>query len=211
MKKKPIWIAVTGIDGVGKTTICNYVLKLLKRKGKKAEFMKIPYFDWVRDMLKISGHNSPDKDCYTDALIFATAHRIEDYVIKDFLKNTDFLVTQRCWLDNIPYRKVQGFSQKEIFQLLKPERFAKPNIIFFLRGNYATAYNRIKNSNGDKYEQKKLMKLHEQEFKKIFIKIKKNKFQIRFPNTKIINLDSNVSLEKLKLSVETQLNKLKIL
>ena len=206
-KKEGIWICVTGIDGVGKTSLCKYLTKLL---GKKAQFMKIPYFDWVRDMIQISGNNQPNKDKHTDMLIFSAGNRLEMYLINDYLKKYNFLITQRCWLDNFPYRKVQGIPLKESLYFLKPNKFRKPDIILFLKCNYMAAYKRIKNQNGDKYEELKFMKQLEKEFEKMFAQIKSNKFPIKFSKTKIITIDASKSLAEIKKEAKNKLENVSI-
>ncbi len=204
-KKEGTWICVTGIDGVGKTSLCKYLTKLL---DKKAQFMKIPYFDWVSDMIKISGDNLPKKDKHTDMLIFSAGNRLEMYLIERFMKKYDFLITQRCWLDNFPYRKVQGIPLKESLYFLKPAKFRKPDIILFLKCNYKEAYKRIKNQNGDKYEELKFMKQLEKEFENMFSQIKSKKFPIKLSRTKIITINASKSLAEIKKEAKNQLTKL---
>lgn len=192
MRKKNCWISVTGIDGSGKTTLCTHLLNCF---SSKAIFMKMPYFDWVREMIKISGDNTPYKDPYTDALIFATSNRLENYLIKEAMQNYDFVITQRCWLDNFPYRIAQGCTLMESINLLKPNTLEKPDIIVYLRCNYQIAYNRIKEQNGDKYETKEQMSIHEKEFENMMQSIQNNTFPIDFHNTKIITIETNNSIE----------------
>jgi thymidylate kinase len=205
--KRGIWIATMGIDGTGKTMICRYIMRLL---DKEAEFMKIPYYDWVRDMIKISGNNSPNGDAYTDSLIFSAGNRLEMYKIRETLQKKRFLVTQRCWLDNFPYRIAQGFTMQQAIDLLKPEQFEKPDMIFFLKCDYKIAYNRIRNQRGDKYEEQNQMRLHEKEYENMFNNILNKKFPINLINTKIFTIDSSKSITQMKKEIREQLIKLKI-
>ena len=203
-KKEGTWICVTGIDGVGKTSLCKYLTTVL---GKKAQFMKIPYFDWVREMIQISGNNQPKKDKHTDMLIFSAGNRLEMYLIDDCLKKYRFLITQRCWLDNFPYRKTQGISLKESLYFLRPSKFRKPDILFLLKCDYKKAYDRIKGQKGDKYEKLKFMKQLEKEFENMFSQIKSKKFPIKLPKTKIITIDASKSLSEIKKEAKNQLTK----
>jgi len=207
VKHKGIWICVSGIDGSGKTTVCKHIMTVL---GKNSKFMKIPYFDWVRDMIKISGNNSPTEDRYTDALIFAAGSRLEMYYIDEFLGNNKYLVTQRCWLDNFPYRIAQGYSLKEAMDILRPEQFIKPDVIFFLKYDYRRAYEGIKNDNGDKYETLDQIKIHEMEFDKMYDDIRANNFPIKFPNTKIVMIDTSKPLNEVKKEVTEKLEELNL-
>jgi thymidylate kinase len=207
-RKRGVWICVTGIDGTGKTSLCRYLTRIL---GKKTKFMKSPYFDWLRDMIKLSGSNTPNGDRHTDMLLFSANNRLEMYLIKDLLGKCDYLVTQRCWLDNFPYRKAQGVSWKKSFEFLKPEKFINPDIIFWLKCDYRTAYERIKNDNGDKYEEPCFMKKTEIEFEKMFSEIKNNSFLVKLPKMKIIEIDARQKLSAMKKEALKHLGKLKIL
>jgi thymidylate kinase len=162
-------------------------------------------------MIKISGDNSPTGDAYTDSLIFSAGSRLEMYKIREILKKKKFLVTQRSWLDTFPYRIAQGFTAKQVIHQLKPEGFRKPDIIFFLKCDHKTAYNRIKNKNGDKYEKLGPMKLHEKEFNNMINAILDNAFPIKFRNTKIFVVNSSESLTKMKKEVRMKLMDNKII
>ncbi len=197
------WIVFTGIDGVGKTTLSKYAKQIL---GKKCAYMKIPHFDWVRDMIKLSGDNEPLKDPHTDMLIFSAGNRLEMHLIDKVAKEHKFLVTQRCWLDNFPYRSVQGTSLQTSFNFLKPERFRKPDILFFLKCPYGIAYERIADANGDKYETLNFMKSLEKEFNKMFDDIHKKKFPIDFSSTKIIEVDATKDIPTLKKQIKEYLD-----
>jgi thymidylate kinase len=130
------------------------------------------------------------------------------YIINNILPKYDFLVTQRCWLDNFPYRLVQGISLKKSLFFLQPTNFTKPDIIFFLDCDYKTAYNRIKNQNGDKYEEMNFMKQLEKEFKNMFKQTKNNKFPIKLEQTRIITLDAKKSIKELQKEIKHHLSNL---
>ncbi len=204
---KNIWIAVSGIDGSGKTSICKFIRRLLNN----STFIKFPHFDWVRRMLKISGKNTPYKDKYTDSLIFATSNNIDMYIIEDVMKKHKFVISQRFWLDNFPYRLVQNISIEETKKLMKPERLKSPNIIFFLNCNSKEAYRRIKNSKGDKYETKEFMEKLDVYFKRIFRNTYKKIKLKNLKNTIIIEIDSDKPLKEVKKEIKNQLTKLKII
>ena len=207
MLKQGLWISVSGIDGSGKTSLCRHIAKSFDN----LLFMKIPYFNWARDMIKISGNNNPYDDPHTDMLIFSASNRLEMYFIEQFIIKHDCLLTQRCWLDNFPYRAAQGIDLKQSLHFLKPENFRKPDIIFYLKCNYKTAYNRIKNQKGDKYENLEFMKLLEKEFEKTFSQVNDNQFPIKFPNTKVIALDANKTSNSVLREAESHLKRLELL
>jgi dTMP kinase len=208
VRVRGLWICVVGIDGSGKTSLCNYLIDVF---GTKAKFMKSPYFDWVREMIQISGDNSPYKDAQTDMLIFAANHRLEQYYIRKYLFENNFLVTQRFWLDFFVYQGVQGLSKDDMLFVLKPEKFKKPDIIFFLKSDPYVAFQRIKGLGGDKYEKLDLLIAHDKYYSKLFEEISNNLFQIPFSRTKIILIENNGSLDEMKTKVMIHLNNLKLI
>ena len=196
------WIAFSGSDGTGKTNLVKYACALLSKKYK-VKRMHSPYFDWVRDMLWVSGKGKPFGDPITDNLIFAAGLRCEMYLIQDLEKKCDFLVSQRSWLDNFPYRKVQGFSYNKVINILEPEGFRVPDAVFLLKTNPKTAMNRIKkHKNKDKYETLKFIQKSNDEFDKFINAVKNKTINLNLDKTKIFQLDTNKDINSVKRKVK---------
>lgn len=203
--KQGIWICVTGIDGTGKTSLCSYLTSQLPG----ATFMKIPYFDWLRDMLKLSGKNTPLGDVHTDTLLFSACNRLEMDLIRERLQQASFLVTQRSWLDNFPYRKVQGLSYVQSKSFQQPDNFLFPDVIIFLKTDYKTAFDRIRGTGGDKYEEEEFMRRLQKEFDAFIDILPTDESPVRLPHsTQVFTLDAAQSLEELQKQAKSILARL---
>src|SRR3990170_4229264 len=89
---RKIWVCATGVDGAGKTTAAQY---MTARFAPRARYWKSPHSDWVRMLINLFGDDTQGKDVWSDALTFATAHREEQYRMREWWKNNDVLVSQR--------------------------------------------------------------------------------------------------------------------
>lgn len=150
MQTKGKWIAISGIDGTGKTTSRNRLEQFLATSGLKVKNFKVPYHNWVREMLWLSGDGEPHGDPYTDELIFAASHRLESVLIKKWRNEYDVLVSQRFWLDQLPYAAVRGIPWTKCMRLTKVKELEMPDLIIMLHCDPKLALSRIKRE--DKYE-----------------------------------------------------------
>jgi thymidylate kinase len=141
-----VWIAVSGIDGAGKTGLVDS-LECMCREHHSVKRFKHPYFNWVREMIKLAGNDS-----YTDGLIFCAAIRCEMKLVTNWATKYELLLSQRSWLDHFAYRLVQGESIHNAGKQLAPLNFLVPDITLLLRCDPKRAYYRIKEQRGDKYE-----------------------------------------------------------
>ena len=76
------WIIITGLDGSGKTTLQTNLVNYLEKKNKAVKQYHSPYDDYLKSLLDVSGNGMPLKDRYTDFLIFALDHRLQNYRIR---------------------------------------------------------------------------------------------------------------------------------
>lgn len=91
------WIAVTGLDGSGKTTLVDNLVKFLESKGFKVYRDRFPHDKYLTKTLL-----NESKDAYTDRLLFALDNRIAGTHLRSIIETGeyDFIVTQRCFLDS---------------------------------------------------------------------------------------------------------------
>lgn len=143
------WIVVTGLDGAGKTTLVGHLGKLLG-----ARTFRLPFCDFVRPCLNLSGKGSQFGDVHTDRLLFALDARLANYEIRAWREDSGaVLVSQRGFMDNFIFGAAQGVSYAETDALLKTGELEKPSAQIFLIAEPSVAFARIKDDpDADKFE-----------------------------------------------------------
>ena len=142
------WIAVTGLDGSGKTDLVRRLAL-----NFKARSFRLPYHEFVKEGLRRSGGGTPFGDVYTDRLIMAADARLTNYRIRDWRRRHSLLVSQRHWLDNFVFGAVQGWSYAETDTLLRTAELECPSAAIFLVADPEVAFKRIcTDPDADKFE-----------------------------------------------------------
>lgn len=148
--KKTLWVAISGLDGSGKTTLVDSLKTWFEEKGLKVKRDRLPHDRYiVSDLLDKS------TDSYTDRLLFAVDNRIFGTELKEVLKSGEFdiVLTQRCFLDSFVHGAVQGFSYSWIEDLNRTTELPQADIIIHMVAEAKTAYSRICNDpDADKFE-----------------------------------------------------------
>lgn len=107
-KRKDMYIAIEGIDGSGKSTLCNVVKEYLYSYYKKSVFVthdpddNFPLGDYVRKMWR----RNEDVGMKTYALLFAASsvgYQISTKGIKDLLNDNNIILSDRCAMSNYTY------------------------------------------------------------------------------------------------------------
>lgn len=171
MKKKGIWIAVSGLDGSGKTTLVDNLENLFKENGKSVFRDRLPHDKYlVKQLLNES------KDSYTDRLLFALDNRIFGQKLHDMQEDElyDIYLTQRCFLDSFVHGAVQGYNYEWVESLNRVADLPRTDIIIHLVAEASEAYNRIKEDpDADKFEYPAYIKKQEIETRRAFTEVQK--------------------------------------
>ena len=155
------WIAVTGLDGSGKTTLVDNLVKFLEDKGFKVYRDRFPHDKYLTKTLL-----NESKDAYTDRLLFALDNRIAGTHLRDIIETGgyDFIITQRCFLDSFVHGAVQGYSYSWVSELNHISDLPKCDIMVHMVAEARTAYARICNDpDADKFEYPEYIGKQEQE------------------------------------------------
>lgn len=151
VRKKLLWIVVSGLDGSGKTTLVENLQKwMIEEKKLRVQRSRLPHDKHlVQDLLNES------KNRYTDRMIFALDNRIfaEKFAEWEQSGEYDVLVTQRGFLDSYVHGAVQGYSYSWISEFNQISDLPKCHVIIHLVAEAETAYQRIKDDpDADKFE-----------------------------------------------------------
>jgi thymidylate kinase len=150
-------IVVTGMDGAGKTTLIQRLMKQLA--PLRTATLHLPFSGFVSDALARSGGGKPSGDVWTDRLVFALDNRLAAYEIEAKKRSLDVLIMQRGWMDSYIYGSVQGIDYGTVTNLVRPADLPKVSGSLYLNCSPDVAYERIKNNPAnDKFETPAFMK-----------------------------------------------------
>ncbi|QJC38025.1 dTMP kinase [Enterobacteriaceae endosymbiont of Donacia marginata] len=203
MNKKK-FIVIEGINGAGKTTICNYIIKLLKNFNikniiKTHEPGGTPIAEKLRKIIKFS---QGEKISYKTELLLIYAARLQllDNIIRKNI-NINWILSDRYDLSTYAYQiGGRNINKKNILFLQNfIKNNIKPDIIIYLDVNPVIALQRINNKNYDRIEKESI---------NFFSRVRKYYLRIAKKNKTIKIVDANNKLKNVKSSVKKIINKL---
>ena len=191
MRKKVLWIVVTGLDGSGKTTLVDNLQEwLTKEKSKNVLRDRLPHDKYlVKTLLNKS------KDAYTDRMLFALDNRIFGNELHEIIETgeVDIVLTQRGFLDTFVHGAVQGFSYEMIEELNHISDLPKCDIMIHLVAEASVAYKRIcDDPDADKFEYPEYIQKQERETRKAYANVVQatNPALMSFKDAKNIYVDT---------------------
>ena len=189
-QKKTLWIAVTGLDGSGKTTLVDNLQNWLNTQNKNVYRSRLPHDKYlVKELLDQS------EDSYTDRLLFALDNRIFGTKLKNILNmgEYDIVLTQRCFLDSFVHGAVQGYSYEWIEELNRVGDLPKCDILIHLVAEASVSFQRIcDDPDADKFEYPEYIDKQERETRKAYANVLKQKEPalVSFKDCKNIYVDT---------------------
>ncbi len=140
-----MFVAVEGIDGVGKSTVISMLRKKLEESGYRvyttAEPSQSPIGRLIRDWLLKPGSNVAHPSIF--ALLF-TADRVQHYYgeVKPMLDNGYLVITERYMESTLAYQGAMGLQQEWLMEL---HRFVpKPDLTIILDAPVDTVISRLR-------------------------------------------------------------------
>ncbi|MEM1945405.1 MAG: dTMP kinase [Candidatus Caldarchaeum sp.] len=155
--RKGFYIAVEGIDGVGKTTQSNRLAKLLRSRGVKTVLTGEPTHMAVGRLIK-EGLRSGGK--YSEevmALLFAADRLMHaEKVIKPALRNGMTVVSDRSVISSLAYQAVATRRRKWVGWI---NRYAaKPDVVVYISLKPEKALKRLRRFSAQRYERLRFLK-----------------------------------------------------
>ncbi|MEW6455435.1 MAG: dTMP kinase [Acidobacteriota bacterium] len=176
--KKGILIVFEGIDGSGKTTQAEIMLKKLKERGFDAVLFREPSNSYwgkkIKELSKKEFSLSPEEEleCFLKDRKFDVENNI-----KPALKNKKIVLLDRYYFSNIAYQGAKGIDKKKIERLNKKIAI-KPDLVIILDIEPETGLKRV--SNVRKFE-----RLFEKE--DFLKKVRENFLSFKANNIKFVN------------------------
>lgn len=194
------YIVVEGIEGSGKTTIVNFINKILI----KFEILSIISVcepggtNLAKDLGElIKKKNVKEKITYeTELLIFYAARsQLIENVIKPAIRNGIWVISDRNELSSQAYQGGGRKLNSELIEVLKKNILGnlEPDLIFYLDITPRVALNRV-------YSRKKIDRIEEEDL--IFFERTRCRYiELAAKNEKIVTVDAGQSLEKVKKEI----------
>ncbi|MEM5821314.1 MAG: dTMP kinase [Candidatus Aenigmatarchaeota archaeon] len=157
------YIAIEGIDGAGKTTICQLLSKELKNSILIKEPSDFDIGNFIRESLK----NKKEfmKNSFVSTLLFFADRISMRDEIRKMKEKFDYIISDRCFLSTYAYQKalIKSEEEKKLFEKIFKE-FLKliemPDAIIILDVDIEVALERIEKEGKSKdlYESKEFLK-----------------------------------------------------
>ncbi|WP_419419427.1 hypothetical protein ACNVED_13050 [Legionella sp. D16C41] len=200
-------IVIAGVDGAGKTTLCNALEKLLQLQGYKVEVATIwDILDKNLFIAPVSKQNIPKylQALSSQARSLFLLHGMAQAIHVAQKENPQLLIINSYWYKYYITELLHGAPRSDLDAIVKI--FPKPDLVYYLDISPATLLKR-----------KEVISAYEsgnaEDRKKGFLSFQKNALQewdkIKQPNWK--TLDTNLSIEDLACIVFEDIQKEKLL
>ncbi len=200
--KKGLLIALEGIDGAGKRTLCSFIKKLLESQGH--EVIQFAYPDYSSIWGKIIDdylHNKIELDINEQFFTYFIDILKDQEKIRKLLESDKIVITDRYFSSTIAFQCAKGFSYQKALSIIEITGVIEPDLTLFIQLPPQVALKR-------KFEQKKSLDRHEKDIE--LLENVDNMYEKIISNKKLskewIKIDGNQKLEKVEENILTVLN-----
>ncbi|NJD78174.1 MAG: dTMP kinase [Candidatus Methanoperedens sp.] len=201
-EKKGFLIALEGIDGAGKRTLCSFIKQFLESQGHEVILFTYPDYSsiWgkiIDDYL----HNKIELNINEQFFAYFIDILKDQDEIRKLLESNKIVLTDRYFSSTIAFQCAKGFSYQKALSIIEITEVIQPDLTLFIQIPPQIALKR-------KFEQKKSLDRHEKDIELlenvdgVYEKVISNKKLSK----KWIKIDGNQKLEKVKESILTVLN-----
>jgi dTMP kinase len=196
--KKGFLIAVEGIDGAGKRTLCSFMKKSLE--SQKHEVVQFEYPDYSSNWGKIIENYLHNKiELNIDEQFFAYFIDIlkDQDKIRKSLENGIIVITDRYFPSTIAFQCAKGFSYQKALSIIEIMDVIKPDLTLFIQIPPQLALKR-------KFKQKKSLDRHEKDVKLLenVDKIYEKMLNEEILSKRWIKIDGNQDLKKIDENIQ---------
>ncbi|MFA4957112.1 MAG: dTMP kinase [Candidatus Methanoperedens sp.] len=156
-RNKGILIAIEGIDGAGKRTLCSFIKNSLE--SKKHEVMQFEYPDYSSKWGKIIDdylHDKIELDINEQFFIYFIDILKDQDKIKNSLEKGIIVLTDRYFTSTIAFQCTKGFNYQKAVSVIKTMGVIEPDLTLFIKIPSHVALKR-------KFDQKKSLDRHEKD------------------------------------------------
>jgi dTMP kinase len=183
-RTQPPFIVVEGPDGVGKSTICNWLSE--EFKYKKFKCMSEPFYS-------VSKYFEEGEVTSSERFSFLCGEAINNsFIIKKELKNGNKIIFDRYYYSSLAYSEMieKGITNDFLFLF---KRLPQPDIVFLITADFNTMLKRIEERGdlvilGNKFNK-------EENYHKLIDNY------IHFINDKLFIINNNSNLETTKATI----------
>ncbi len=146
-----MFIVIEGIDGSGKTSLSNNIVKKLNELGKiSIRFSEPTNYEsgkFIRKFLK--GEVSLSKKEQINAFLSDRENSVKMNILPALEKNQN-VILDRYYFSTAAYQASEEFSPEVILNLNLSKNFPKPDLLFYIEVQPEIALKRINNRNNQK-------------------------------------------------------------
>ena len=195
------FISFEGIDGAGKTTQIELLIKRLEKNNYKVKVFREPGgMDISENLRKIILNKSFDISSNTEMLLFLAARsELVTKVIYPALEKGYYVICDRYIDSTVAY---QGFGRKIDIKIINDlNKFVTlgllPTVTFYLDISVKTMILRKNKENNDRMENSGL---------KFFERVRSGYFDLELKNNRFVKIDASQNIKKIETQIWSSLN-----
>lgn len=197
-RKKGLLIAVEGIDGAGKRTLCSFIKNFLE--SNMLEVMQFEYPDYTSTWGKIIEeylHNKIELNINEQFFVyFIDILKDQDKICK-LLEDGKIVLTDRYFSSTIAFQCAKGFKYENALSIISTMSVIEPDLTLFVQIPPQLALQR-------KFQQKKSLDRHEKDIELLenVDDMYEKMLNQKILSKKWVRIDGNQDLKKVKMDIQ---------
>ncbi len=156
-KEKGLFIAVEGIDGAGKRTLCSFIKEFLETQHfEVAQFAYPDYSGKWGKIIEDYLQNKIELNINEQFFVYFIDILKDQDRIRELLEKNKIIITDRYFSSTIAFQCAKGFSYQKAISIIEVMNVIEPDLTLFIQIPPQLALKR-------KFEQKKSLDRHEKD------------------------------------------------